>query len=249
MDRVIGYVKVYTDNESANKLPGQIKQKNEITKYCQNNNLFLNKIIVEKVLDEKAETPLWNELIYKKNNDESLNKVVVFKSSILSKDFRFYLYSCFLLAKKEIELVSIKEDYIKENKITQRDKNLVYAMAFYEKKRMGFLFKEGRNQKRLSGELIPGTSPFGYKKVNGQYEVDSSEAEVVKLIFKMKDKQNKKITQIVAFLNENNISTRRGKQWNSISVSNILKNRKTYQGYIFNPQNNTYKKGMHERII
>ncbi len=249
MDKVIGYVKVFLSEKQSALLPGQIKQKNEIKKYCENNKLFLEKIIVEKVFDEKSDTPILNDILYKKNNDDKLRKVVVFKSSVIGTDSRFYLYCCFLLAKREVELVSIKEDFTKESRITPKEKSLVYAMAFYDKKRMGFLLKEGRAQKRLSGELIPGASPYGYKKINGQYEIDASEAEVVKLIFKMKEKQNKSANKIADFLNKNGIQTRQGKIWRNVSVCNILNNKKVYQGYILLPGTNTYKKGHHAPIL
>ncbi len=249
MDKAIGYVKVFLSEKQSVLMPGQIKQKNEIKKYCENNNLFLEKIIVEKVFDEKSDTPILNDILYKKNNDDKLRKVVVFKSSVIGIDSRFYLYCCFLLAKREVELVSIKEDFTKESRITPKEKSLVYAMAFYDKKRMGFLLKEGRVQKRLSGELIPGASPYGYKKINGQYEIDASEAEVVKLIFKMKEKQNKSANKIAYFLNKNGIQTRQGKIWRNVSVCNILNNKKVYQGYILWPGTNTYKKGHHAPIL
>ena len=249
MDKAIGYVKVYTSPDSADLLPGQIKQKNEINKYCNTNKLFLERIIVEKVLDEKSETPLLNNLIFKRNDDETLGKVVVFKSSVLSSDSRFYLYCCFSLARREIELVSVKDDYIKDQKISPKDRSLVYAMAFFEKKRMGYLLQEGRTQKRISGEYIPGTSPYGYKKINGKYGIDTSEAEVVKLIFKMREGQNKRIAFIVNFLNKNGIKTRRGKEWRNISVSNVIKNKKVYHGYIYSPTLKAYKKGDHDPIL
>ncbi len=249
MEKAIGYVKIFIKQELSNLLPGQIKQKNEIKKYCQENYIDLEKIIVEKVLDDKSETPLFNELIYKKNDENQISKVVVFKSSIISIDQRYYLYCCFSLARREIELVSVKEDYTKQNKITPRDKNLVYAMAFFEKKRMGYLLKEGRAQKRMSSEYIPGASPYGYKKINGQYIIDISEAEVVKLIFKMKEKNGKSLTYIANFLNRNCIKTRQGKEWRSGTIKNILKNKKIYQGYVFYPSLNSFKRGRHDPIL
>ena len=207
MEKAFGYVKVYLKETSSSVLPGQIKQKNEIRKYCEQNHIFLEKIIVEKVFDEKADTPLFNDLIFKRNNDDSLTKVIVYKSSILSSDNRFYLYCCFSFARRGIELVSIKEDYAKESKITQRDKSLVYAMAYYEKKRMGYLLQDGRKQKMLSGDYVSGTSPYGYKKINGKYVVDTSESEVVKLIFKMKEKTLSVIMEYISFQRVNRQDT------------------------------------------
>ena len=249
MEKAIGYVKVYVQDDYADLLPGQIKQKNEIKKYCEENDLSLEKIIVEKVFDDRSETPLFNELIYKRNDEEKLSKLVVYKSSIISSDQRFYLYCCFSLARREIELVSVKEDYTKQNKITPRDKSLVYAMAFFEKRRMGYLLKEGRAKKRMSSDYVPPSSPYGYKKINGQYVVDVSEAEVVKLIFKMKERNGKALSDIADFLNKNGIKTRQGKIWRACTVTNIIKNKKVYQGYIFYPSLNAYKKGGHQPIL
>lgn len=45
MDKAIGYVKVYTSQDSADLLPGQIKQKNEIYKYRSINDTFIHQYL------------------------------------------------------------------------------------------------------------------------------------------------------------------------------------------------------------
>lgn len=249
MKNAIGYVRVYTDNDEAKKLPGAIKQKNEINRYAMENNLFIAHWIVEKIPNENSEAPEWNDLIYKKTKYKNISLVIVYKSSLLRTDSRYYLYYLFALKRRNISLVSIKNDYVKENRINDRDKDIIEFCAGLDNKRYGIVLQDGRKKKTLQGEYAGGRCPYGYKIEYGKLVIKKDEAEVIKLIFTMREKKKLSMNKIAKYLNDNNILTKMGKTWTVIGIQNIIKNKKIYQGYRRIGKTDNYVRGEHDAII
>lgn len=90
--------------------------------------------------------------------------------------------------------------------------------------------KKGREARFKEGKWKGGTTPFGYsynQKI-GKLEINETEANAVKLIFK-KYSELKNIKLVSNFLNDNNIQTRTGALWHDSTVGNLL-SRKIYIG-------------------
>ena len=76
----------------------------------------------------------------------------------------------------------------------------------------------------LSGKGL-GRPPFGYRNgEDGTLEIVKDEAPVVELIFRLYTKDRIGMRLIVQRLNERGITTRRGGNWNVVSIRDILKN-------------------------
>ena len=70
-----------------------------------------------------------------------------------------------------------------------------------------------------------GRPPYGYRNgEEGALDVVKEEAPVVELIFRLYTRDRMGMRLIVQHLNERGITTRRGKNWNVVSVRDILKN-------------------------
>ena len=70
-----------------------------------------------------------------------------------------------------------------------------------------------------------GRPPYGYRNgSDGTLEVVKSEATVVELIFRLYTRDRIGMRLIVQHLNERGITTRRGGNWNVVSIRDILKN-------------------------
>ena len=70
-----------------------------------------------------------------------------------------------------------------------------------------------------------GRPPFGYRNgEDGSLEIVKDEASVVELIFRLYTKDMMGMRLIVQRLNERGITTRRGGNWNVVSIRDILKN-------------------------
>lgn len=84
-------------------------------------------------------------------------------------------------------------------------------------------------QKRYqNGTFKIGYPPYGYKNVNGKMVIDEVEAEVVRFIFAECLSGNGSCT-IAKALREKKVPTRKGGNWSSSGVKDILKNEK-YKG-------------------
>lgn len=80
----------------------------------------------------------------------------------------------------------------------------------------------GRQAKAAKGGYIGHGSPaFGERTVNGQLVQDSLEQEIIELI-RRHHKSGKSLQKIADWLNTNGYKTKRGQQWQRISVKRVL---------------------------
>lgn len=80
----------------------------------------------------------------------------------------------------------------------------------------------GRQEKAAKGGYAGYGSPaFGQKAVNGELTDDPKEQEIVDLI-RRHHKSGKSLQQVANWLNERGYTTKRGRQWQRISVKRVL---------------------------
>ena len=80
----------------------------------------------------------------------------------------------------------------------------------------------GRKEKAAKGGYAGYGSPaFGQKAVNGELVDDPNEQEVVDLI-RRHHKSGKSLQQVADWLNQQGYTTKRGQQWQRISVKRVL---------------------------
>ena len=79
-------------------------------------------------------------------------------------------------------------------------------------------------ERALKGKVL-GRPPYGYRAgTDGTLEVVKEEAPVVELIFRLFTSDDIGLRLIAQHLNERGIRTRRGGQWNVVTIRDILKN-------------------------
>ncbi|MCL0099450.1 recombinase family protein [Dehalococcoidia bacterium] len=84
--------------------------------------------------------------------------------------------------------------------------------------------KESMRIRASRGQAL-GKPLYGYRiGEEGKLEINVSEAKVVELVFRLYTMENLGLRLIVEHLNERGITTRRGGNWNTASVREILKN-------------------------
>ena len=84
--------------------------------------------------------------------------------------------------------------------------------------------KESMRARAIQGQAL-GKTPFGYGiGANGTLEVVRAEAAVVELIYRLFTKDSLGLRLIAQHLNERGITTRRGGNWNVVSLRDILRN-------------------------
>ena len=84
--------------------------------------------------------------------------------------------------------------------------------------------KMSMQRKALDGKGL-GRPPYGYRNgEDGSLAIVPEEAEVVRLIFRLYTQEQMGMRLIVQHLNQRGLTTRRGGNWNVVSIRDILKN-------------------------
>ena len=88
----------------------------------------------------------------------------------------------------------------------------------------------GREAKVRSGGYAGGKPPLGYKADNGNLVIVPEEAEIVRLVFKLRE-EGYTLKKIAAALNEQGYRTKKGGEFLHSAVQTILNNEETYRGH------------------
>jgi site-specific DNA recombinase len=134
----------------------------------------------------------------------------------------------------EVVFVTIAAPKNSEDKILYGVRGL---FAEYERAKIGERFRLGKLHKVKEGHLLVSEPLYGYRyiakqeKVHGYYEINETEARVVKMIFDWIDQDGLTLRKLVKKLQEAGIKPRKSKRgvWATSTLSHLLKN-KAYIG-------------------
>lgn len=82
--------------------------------------------------------------------------------------------------------------------------------------------EQGRRAKAAQGGYVGYGSPaFGQRSLNGELVENPNEQQIIELI-RRHHKSGKSLQQVADWLNQNGYTTKRGQQWQRISVKRVL---------------------------
>jgi len=227
LGKVVGYIRVSTDEQVANGQGLQIQEK-ELKEYCRKNKLEMVKLFrdegVSGANDVNKRKGLNDLLEYCRNHE--VDQVLVTKIDRLARDTFISLW-----VEKEIricgtELISISEENLNgTDYMTNAMRQVVSVFAELEKNRITDRLKSGRlNKVESKGIKASGSCPIGYKyDENKQVVLVEEEAALVKRIFDMY-LSGMSLRKIVNTLNSEGYRTKRGNEYSRQAVQRILKN-------------------------
>jgi len=106
----------------------------------------------------------------------------------------------------------------------------------------------GREAKANEGGYAGGKPPIGYRADNGNLVVVPDEAEIVRLVFKLRREEGKTLIGIAEELNRLGYRTKKGLEFKHSAVQTILNNEDTYRGsYRYGKGGKS--EGQHEAIL
>ncbi|MFD1447944.1 recombinase family protein [Oceanobacillus profundus] len=246
MPKAIGYVRVSTDKQLDNT--SIEKQREEIVKYCKNNQITLVNIYdegaysAENIRDRKEFKKMYHHVFDK---EEDIDYVVVFKSDRISRDNLDALYIYKRITEANKHLICIADN------IDTRDKNakLLYQfmslVAELERDMIKFRTTTGMEKNFEKGNFNGG-KVYGYYTESKELKLNENEAKVVKYIFEKYAIDQWGYRKIASNLNDQNIKTKNEKHWTVTAIKTVLNNR-IYIGEI--KWRGSYQKGKHTRII
>lgn len=186
--------------------------------------------------------------MFEKINSREIEAVVIYKLDRLSRKQRHtmaIIEDVFL--KNEITLVSLNETLDTSTPWGRAMIGILSSFNQMESENIQERTSMGRKAKAKTGGYAGGKPPIGYRVDNGQLVVVPEEAEIVRLVFKLRS-EGGTLIGIANELNEKGYHTKGGGIFRHSAVQTILNNEKTYRGvYRYGKENEV--QGMHEAIL
>ena len=248
LKNAIGYLRVSTKEQSGDDKYGIDVQKKEILSYADKNDYSIVDWKIDEVSGASDDRPALNEVLYGEVSNPPFEAVIVFKNDRVARDTKLYFYYLYTLEKKNIKLLSTKEEFAEGNDFANIYRALLQFVAEQERKNIALRTGKGRSIKAACGGYAGGRAPYGYQVDRGRLIVNESEKAVVLRIFELR-KEGKVLNAIVSILRDEGYKTRKGQDFQTTTIHSILSNRKTYEGYYKYGKDSTWVKGVHEPIL
>lgn len=248
MKNVVAYIRVSTDGQIGEDKFGLDAQREQIIEYCAKNDMNIIKWFADEGESGAKERPGFDEIVYGDVANPPAECVVVAKTDRVARDIEIYYYYKMLLRKKDMELVSVSEDFGREGMMKDVLEMFTIAVAKMERENITKRTSSGRRIKANNGGYSGGRPPYGYRAQNGTLEIIQEEAENVRYIIRAKD-SGATYKEICDTLNAAGKKTRSGSPWPISTVQVVLGNKKLYEGYYRYGKNEEWVKGQHEAIL
>ena len=244
----IGYIRVSTEQQATDDKFGIDVQKQAILLYANEHGYNIVDWKVDKVSGAKDDRPALNEILYSDNvSNPPFEAVIVFKNDRVARDTKLYFYYLYTLEKKNITLLSTKEEFQEGSDFANIYRALLQFVAEQERKNIALRTSKGRSIKAQCGGYSGGRCPYGYKVSDGRLIINEDERPIVEYIF-ARYEENTPMLTIAEELNEQGYKTRKGTRFLNVTVKSIIGNRPLYEGmYKYGDMN--WVKGVHEPIL
>ena len=184
---------------------------------------------IDEVSGASDNRPAFDEILYGDITNPPFEAVIVFKNDRVARDTKLYFYYLYTLEKKNIKLLSTKEDFVEGGEFANIYRALLQFVAEQERKNIALRTGKGRSMKAQCGGYAGGRCPYGYKIEHGQLIINDEEKPIVEYVFKRLDEKIPMLT-IADELNDLGYRTRKGTKFQNTSVRSIANNKPLYQG-------------------
>ena len=234
MRTAAAYIRVSDERQDEFSPASQLKR---IKEYCKNNNIELPEDLIfsDDGISAKStkNRKSFNEMIaLAKLKDRPFDVILVWKFSRFARNQEESIVYKSLLKKNGVEVISISEP-LADNPFGGLIERVIEWMDEYYLIRLADEVRRGMTERATRG--LPNVAPpFGYRMVNGKYEIHEEEAAIVREIFSLFN-EGKSMRYITTYLVNAGIRRKNGKHIDNRGVEYILYN-PCYIGYIrYNP--------------
>lgn len=225
--KVVGYCRVSTDSQ---KEEGTIEiQEKALNLYIKGKKLELVKMFKDEGISGSSELenrPGLAELFNFIEIEKDIKGVLIFKLDRLARDLYIQEHLIKKLELLDVELISIKEPNLdSKDPMRKAFRQFMGIVSELEKAFITLRLTGGRINKAQKGGFAGGSTALGYISKNKKLFIDEGQAEVIRMIFKMKRYKKMSLRGIARELNEKEIPTSGGKgRWHGRTVKYILEN-------------------------
>lgn len=245
---VIGYIRVSTDGQCGEDKFGLDAQREQIVEYCARNGMEISQWVMDEGESGAKERPGFDKIIYGDVSNPPHEAVVVAKSDRVARDINIYYYYKMMLKKKDMNLISISEDFGQFGVFANMLEAFTLCVAEMERNNITKRTSGGRRIKAANGGYSGGRAPMGYKVENKRLVINEEEAKAVRFIFERKFAGNTMASTVDA-LNQNGFKTRNGKPFVISTVQSVWNNERTYRGEYRYGKDGEWVQGEHEPIL
>lgn len=164
-------------------------------------------------------------------NNHKIEAVVIYKLDRLSRkqrDTMTIIEDIFL--QNDIALISLNETLDTSTPWGRAMIGILSSFNQMESENIQIRTMMGREAKVKEGGYAGGKPPIGYRADNGELVIVPEEAEIVRLVFKLRAEGGTMIG-IADELNKRGYRTKKGKEFKHSAVQTILNNEETYRGH------------------
>lgn len=157
--------------------------------------------------------------------------VVIYKLDRLSRkqrDTMTIIEDIFL--ENDVDLVSLNETLDTSTPWGRAMIGILSSFNQMESENIQMRTAMGKEAKATKGGYAGGKPPLGYKSVNGELVVVEDEAEIVRLIYKLR-KDGMTMVNIAEELNRRGLKTKQGNEFRHSAIQGILNNKEMYLGH------------------
>jgi DNA invertase Pin-like site-specific DNA recombinase len=244
----VGYIRVSTKQQAEEEKYGIDVQKQAILLYANDNGYNIVDWKIDEISGAKDDRPALNEILYGDVTNPPFEAVIIFKNDRLARDTKLYFYYLYTLEKKNIKLMSVKEEFNEGSELANIYMALLQFVAEQERKNIALRTSKGRSIKAQCGGYAGGRCPYGYKIENGRLIINEEEKPIVEFIFAKKAEGVPMLT-MVDMLAEQGYKTRKGKSFQVSTIKSIITNEPLYRGMYKYGKEMNWVKGVHEPIL
>jgi site-specific DNA recombinase len=223
---LLGYCRVSTNNQ---KEEGTIElQEKTIKRYADKNGYELVKIFKDNGISGASELenrPGLAELFSYAEDNKEVEGILIFKLDRLARDLYIQEHLIKKLEGLNKKLISIKEPNLdSKDPMRKAFRQFIGIVSELEKAFITMRLSGGRINKAQRGGYAGGATALGYKTKNKDLIIDEEQAEVIRIIFKMKRYKRMGLREIARELNKNSVPTARGGKWHGRTIKYMLEN-------------------------
>ena len=249
MKNVVGYCRVSTKEQANDDRYGLDAQKKEIMEYCADHDMQISDWFIDRGESGVKDTrPEFDRLLFGEVSNPPVQAVVVSMSDRVAREIKLYFYFKQLLYQKDIELVSVQNNFGEMGAFAGILEAFVMFAAEQERAHITKRTSAGRTVKAIKGGYSGGKPPYGYRPVGGRLVVVPEEAEIIRKIFHLRD-GGATYLEVINMLKKNGHVTRGGKDFPISTIQVILGNRKLYEGFYKYGKQAEWVEGQHEAIL
>ena len=247
MKNVVAYIRVSTDGQVGEDKFGLDAQREQILEYCEKNDLNILKWYEDAGESGAKERPGFDEIVYGEVTNPPVEAVIVAKTDRVARDVNVYFYYKMLLKKKDMELISIAEDFGQLGVFAPMLESFVICAAELERENITKRMSGGRKVKASKGGYSGGRAPMGYRVEDGGLVINEDEKPLVLRAFELHE-EGLTYRALIEELTKEGFTGRGGRPLALSTIKGMIDNKLTYQGY-YRYGGSDWVKGTHEAIL